>query len=165
MTTKTKGSGAISLDVHIRWMIRRDMPEVWEIEKACFPQPWSEEDFIRCLRQRNMVGMVAEYKGDVVGFDVYELHKHRLHILSIATRIDFWRHGIATRLIDKLKGKINPKTRRELTADVSEYSLNAQLFFRSQGFRCAKICRDHFNDGTDAYFMRYRVRKSDVEQS
>lgn len=154
-----------AVDLHIRLMIRRDMPEVLEIEKACFPHPWTEEDFIRCLRRRDVIGMVAEYKGDVVGFDIYELHKNRICILSIATRSDLRRHGIGTQLIDKLKSKMSPQRRHELNADVSEYSLNAQLFFRSQGFRCAKILRDHFNDGSDAYFMRYRVRKSDGEQS
>lgn len=30
----------------IRWLIRRDMNEVLEIEKDCFAIPWSEEDFL-----------------------------------------------------------------------------------------------------------------------
>ena len=41
---------------HIRWMIRRDMPEVLAIEAASFEFPWLEDDFIRCLRQRNCIG-------------------------------------------------------------------------------------------------------------
>ena len=53
-----------SLNVHIRWMIRRDMPEVLAIESGGFANPWTEEDFIRCHRQRNCVNMVAEL-GDV----------------------------------------------------------------------------------------------------
>ena len=47
------------LQVHIRWMIRRDMVDVLDIESAAFEFPWSEEDFIRCLRQRNCIGMIA----------------------------------------------------------------------------------------------------------
>ena len=38
------------LKVHIRWMIRRDMPEVLDVENDGFEFPWSEDDFIRCLR-------------------------------------------------------------------------------------------------------------------
>ena len=49
------------LRIHIRWMIRRDMPEILEIEKQSFEFPWCEEDFIRCLRQRNCIGMVRQY--------------------------------------------------------------------------------------------------------
>ncbi len=36
--------------VHIRWMIRRDMPEVLQTEQESFEYPWTEEDFLRCLR-------------------------------------------------------------------------------------------------------------------
>ncbi len=72
--------------VHIRWMIRRDMPEVLAIENRSFEFPWSDEDFIRCLRQRNCIGMVAEYDERVVGFMIYELHKNRLHVLNFAVR-------------------------------------------------------------------------------
>ena len=39
--------------VHIRWMIRRDMPEVLEAEQQSFDYSWTEEDFLRCLPQRN----------------------------------------------------------------------------------------------------------------
>ena len=47
------------LRVHIRWMIRRDMAEVLEIERGAFEFPWFEEEFIRCLRQRNCIGVAA----------------------------------------------------------------------------------------------------------
>jgi len=70
--------------IHIRWMIRRDMAEVIAIETESFEFPWSEDDFVRCLRQRNCIGMVAEMDDQVVGFMIYELHKNRLHILNFA---------------------------------------------------------------------------------
>ena len=63
------------LGVHVRWMIRRDMPEVLTIEQEAFEFPWSEEDFTRCLRQRNCIGMVAEMADSVVAFMIYELHR------------------------------------------------------------------------------------------
>src|SRR5204862_6467086 len=64
--------------VHIRWMIRRDMPEVLHTEQQSFEFAWTEEDFLRCLRQRNCIGMVAEHGEKVVGFMIYELHKAKL---------------------------------------------------------------------------------------
>ena len=38
--TGTRGSDASALPVHIRWMIRRDMPEVLAIEQDSFEFPW-----------------------------------------------------------------------------------------------------------------------------
>ena len=54
---------------HIRWMIRRDMPEVIEIEHAGFAigQQWTEEDYILSLRKRNRIGIVAEVGDKVAG--------------------------------------------------------------------------------------------------
>ena len=70
--------------VHIRWMIRRDMPEVMRTERASFEYSWTEDDFLRCLRQRNCIGMVAETGDSIIGFMIYELHKTRLHVLNFA---------------------------------------------------------------------------------
>ena len=65
--------------VHIRWMIRRDMPEVLAIElPKALTSCWCEEEFLRVLRQRNCIGMVAEVGEQVVGFMIYELHKNKL---------------------------------------------------------------------------------------
>src|SRR5215217_8821257 len=88
--------------VHIRWMIRRDMPEVLQTEQQSFEFAWTEEDFIRCLRQRNCIGMVAEHGERVVGFMIYELHKTRLHILNFAVAPDVRRRAIGRQMIEKL---------------------------------------------------------------
>ena len=72
--------------VHIRWMIRRDMPEVLAIEHAHESTPWPEEEFIWVLRQRNCIGMVCEDRDKIVGFMVYELYRTRINILKIVLK-------------------------------------------------------------------------------
>ena len=90
--------------VHIRWMIRRDMPEVLAIESDGFEFPWCEDDFVRSLRQRNCIGMVAELGERVVGFMIYELHKSRLHILNFAVAPHARRSGVGRQMVEKLIG-------------------------------------------------------------
>src|SRR5262249_56138096 len=80
--------------VDIRWMIRRDMPEVLQTEQESFEFAWTEEDFLRCLRQRNCIGMVAEQGEKVVGFMIYELHKAKPHILNFAVHPGWRRLGV-----------------------------------------------------------------------
>ena len=104
------------LRVHIRWMIRRDMPEVLDIERESFEFPWFEEDFIRCLRQRNCIGMVAEHAEHVVGFMIYELHKTRLHILNFAVAAGVRHRSVGTQMIEKLVGKLSSQRRTEIIA-------------------------------------------------
>ena len=145
------------LRVHIRWMIRRDMPEVLQIEEASYDFPWSEEDFLRCLRQRNCIGMVAELGEKVVGAMIYELHKARLHILNFAVHPAFRRQRIGSQMIQKLVSKLSSHRRTAITLDVRESNLPAQLFFREAGFKAVKVLRGFYDDtAEDAYLLQYR---------
>ena len=153
-----------SVCVHIRWMIRRDMPAVLGIENACFEFAWNEEDFIRCLRQRNCIGMVAEEDDQVVGFMIYELHKNRLHILNFAVHPAHRRGGIGSAMVNKLLGKLSHERRNRIMLEVRETNLDAQLFFKSIGFRAISVLRDFYDDTIeDAYLMQYRYQPTPEE--
>jgi ribosomal-protein-alanine N-acetyltransferase len=139
-------------------MIRRDMPEVLQTEQQSFEQPWSEEDFLRCLRQRNCIGMVAEQGEKVVGFMVYELHKTKLHILNFAVFPGFRRKAIGAQMVAKLISKLSSHRRTRITLEIRETNLAAQLFFRTQGFLATRVLRNYYEDtGEDAYLMEYRL--------
>ena len=146
------------LQIHVRWMIRRDMPEVLEIEQEAFEFPWSEEDFTRCMRQRNCIGMVAEIADSVVAFMIYELHRSRLHVLNFAVRRSHRRLGIGTQMMEKLVAKLSPERRNRIVLEVRERNLPAQLFFRSLGYRAISVLKDFYQDTTeDAYLMQYGI--------
>lgn len=142
--------------VHIRWMIRRDMPEVLNIESASFEFPWTEDDFVNCLRQRNCIGMIAEHDERVVGFMIYELHKSRLHIINFAVAREYRRRGVGSQMLQKLVGKLSHQRRNKILLEVRETNLQAQLFFKENHFRAVSVLRDFYDDTTeDAYLMQF----------
>ena len=144
--------------VHIRWMIRRDMPEVLQTEQESFEYAWTEEDFLRCLRQRNCIGMVAEQGERVVGFMIYELHKAKLHILNFAVHPQYRRYGVGGQMVSKLISKLSSHRRTRITLEVRETNLAAQLFFRAQRFKAIQVMRAFYEDsGEDAFLMQYRL--------
>jgi ribosomal-protein-alanine N-acetyltransferase len=152
------------INVHIRWMIRRDMEEVLEIEKASFEFPWLEDDFLRCLRQRNCIGMVAEYDERVVGFMVYELHKDQLHVLNFSVRPDVRRRNVGQQMVNKLIGKLSRKGRNRIMLEIRETNLAAQMFFKNLEFRAVSLLRDYYDDTVeDAYVMQYRFQEEAAE--
>ncbi|HEX5104533.1 MAG TPA: ribosomal protein S18-alanine N-acetyltransferase [Pirellulaceae bacterium] len=138
-------------------MIRRDMPEVLAIESQSFEFPWSEEDFVRCLRQRNCIGMVAEHNERVVGFMIYELHKNRLHILNFAVNEQLRRRRVGSQMVRKLASKLSRERRNRIMLEIRETNLAAQLFFRAAGFRAISVLRAFYEDTPeDAYLMQFR---------
>ena len=147
-------------------MIRRDMPEVQEIEQQSFEFPWSDDDFIRCLRQRNCIGMVAEHSERVVGFMIYELHKNRLHILNFAVHPDFNRRGVGLQMVKKLVSKLTAQRRNRIMLEVRETNLPAQLFFKHLGFRAVSLLREFYEDTPeDAYLMQFRLEANAEQES
>jgi ribosomal-protein-alanine N-acetyltransferase len=154
---------ARELKVHIRWMIRRDMPEVLEAERQSFEYAWTEEDFLRCLRQRNCIGMVAECNDRIVGFMIYELHKTRLHVLNFAVHPQYRHQGVGSQMATKLIGKLTSHRRSKVTLAVRERNLDAQLFFRQLGFKATKVLRNYYEDsGEDAFQMEHRLGEEET---
>lgn len=143
-------------DLTIRWMIRRDMPEVLRIENDSFEFSWIEDDFLACLLQRNCIGMVALLNGDVAGFMIYELCKSKLHVLNFAVAPRHRRKGIGTQMVTKLKNNLSQQRRKSLTLEIRESNLDGQLFFRSQRFLAVDVLRGHYEDcDEDAYVMQF----------
>lgn len=145
---------------YIRWMIRRDMAEVLDIENRCFADfEWSEADFIYYLRQRNCIGMVAEHKDAVIGFMVYELHAHRLQLLNFAVSPEFQRQRVGVAMVNKLISKLTPNyvgRRDRILTEVRESNVPAQKFFAACGFKATSILRDFYEDtDEDAYAFAY----------
>jgi len=148
-----------NLQTQIRWLIRRDMAEVLEIERESFEFAWTERDFLCCLRQRNCTGMVAEtiqQPYQITGFMVYELHKSKLHILNFAVDPKARKRGVGSHMVAKLVDKLTQQRRNEIFLEIRETNLPAQLFFKNKGFRAVSVLRNHYDDTSeDAYLMRY----------
>ena len=146
----------LSIRTHIRWMIRRDMAEVLGIEKESFSHPWTEEEFLISLRQRNVIGMVAELGEKVIGFMVYELHKTKLHIINFAVAPQYRRRGIGQRMIHKLATKLSSHRRSRITLEVRETNIDAQRFFKAQEFKATRVLRGYYEDTEeDGYVMQF----------
>jgi len=151
-----------SISVEIRWMIRRDMPEVLDIESECFEFPWLDGDFIRCLRQRNNIGVVAEHEGHIVGFMIYELRKKRIHVLNFAVHPDFRRENVGSRMVQRLVAKLSSQRHDCILLEVRESNLPAHIFFRENGFKQISVLRNFYEDSPeDAYLMQRKYEQND----
>ena len=150
------------IKVHIRWMVRNDLPDVLNIEHFN-RESWLEKDFITYLRERNHIAMVAEYKNKVVGFMVYELDSTVIHIEKLAVHPEFRRKGVGSQIIAKLLAKLGGK-RKAIDLVVHERNVNLQLFLKSNGFKAVDIIHGYF-DKEDGYLMNFCEGKSNEQNS
>lgn len=146
----------------IRWLIRSDMDEVLEIERRSYQFPWTEEEFLVCLRQRNCIGTVYDSPQNLIhGFMIYELHKSTLRLLNLAVAPEVRGTGVGRAMVQRLIDKLSDQKRRFVEAEVRETNLKAQLFFSAAGFRAARMLRKHYDEtNEDAILFRYTLPES-----
>jgi ribosomal-protein-alanine N-acetyltransferase len=149
MTTATQ-----PLVTFIRWGIQRDVPQLLRIERASFPAPWAEDDFIAVLRKRNCILMVAERNERILGYLVYRLSADGLTVLNLAVDPAVRRQRVGWQLVLKLAAKLGSHRRDWIDAVTSERNLPAHLFFRACAFRAVEVLPGEYGDD-DGYRFRF----------
>jgi ribosomal-protein-alanine N-acetyltransferase len=151
-TTRPDSDGVL-----IRFVIRKDMPDVMRIENGSFEHQLSEKEILGLLAQRNTLGVVAERNGKVVAMMIYELHPKLLNIYRIAVLPEHRRCGIASKLVSRLTSTLETQRRDAVCLDISEVNLPGQLFFAANGFRATAVINDRWEGFSEAaYVMCYK---------
>jgi len=143
-----------------RWQIRRDRGRVMEIDQMSSPDPWDDAAFSFEMRQRNVIGMVAEIYGPtgpvVAGYCIYELHKTELRFLKFAVHPDHRGRAVGSRLLSKIKTTLSVERRTRLSICVPETSSDGLAFLAKRGFRALGLEHAAFPDG-DGIEMLYQL--------
>jgi len=145
------------LDVHIRWMIKRDMPKVMHIENSSFEEPFNEELLTDLLRQRNVIGMVAEKDSLILGFMIYKLHKKVIYVMDLVVAKECRQAAVGSQFVKKLKEKLSLQKRPSIVIDVPETHLGAQLFLKDHEFEATDIVYSGCLHEEVEYRMRYEL--------
>ncbi len=147
---------ATDIKVHLRWLVRQDLPAVMTIE-AAGSLGWTEDELLRTLREENCIGNVAEFEANVVGYFVYEVGRTRMTLTNLVVHPSFRRAGVGRAMVEKLKTKVCGHRRNLLVAYIRETNLDGQRFLAAMGLKAVKVRRGFFADtGEDAYRMEWR---------
>lgn len=136
--------------VSIHYLIRRLIPDVMTIETLCFEQPWTEAEFDRCLSHRGIMGRAAFVDDLLVGYVVFELYDDRYDILNLAVDPDYRRQGIGEALISERIAHLSDEHRNNITAQISETNVDAQLFFSRLGFIASWITYNAYESSDES---------------
>lgn len=142
----------VALEYQIRWMMAKaDTAGMVEVEQLCFDAPWTGREFAAYVRRDGASGLVALQGRTLVGYVLFESRRKRTAVDNLAVHPDHRRQRVATRLLGSLLPQLHNAGIRRVTAAVREDNLEAQLFFRANGFR-AHVLRNYFHEPEeDAY--------------
>lgn len=158
--------------IHIRWLLRRDLPTAIQLDYLATGADYrNEESYLALLRQRNAIGMVAEEGGKfgrdghplpgsgwvMKGVMVYELHKPRLNLLRMVVHPEFQRAGVGTAMINRMKDKLWTG-RHTITTEVDEHNDAGIAFLAACGFR-----GEQAGDSIDFSYSVRQPRECEVE--
>lgn len=143
----------ISLQVHVRWLIRRDLDEVMGIERASFRdprEPWTEGRLLSSLRKSDVTGFVAESlagpEPEILGYMLVRIGSRNYELLRMVVLPGVRRLGIGREMINRLIRPLSPNGRNRLTIHVEDRNLGMQCFLRSCGIRAVGIRHGEFID-------------------
>jgi ribosomal-protein-alanine N-acetyltransferase len=142
--------------IKIEPMRENDLPEVMEIERDCFPAPWTESSFLYELRRNKEVATlkVARLDDQLVGYVCCWIIFKEVHIMNLAVYQDFRRLGIGDALIKTALKEAVDRGGVRATLEVRESNLPAIRLYEKLGFRVIAIRKNYYDaPKEDAFVM------------
>ncbi len=144
--------------VDIDFMNLGDLDEVLEIEKECFPFPWSERTFREELELKDSVYIVARLKDKVVGYAGIRFYQRQGHITTIAVAPRWRRNQIGEQLLLALLEIAKDRKVKSVVLEVNPANLPARNLYEKYGFKPIGLIPGYYrNEGADAVIMRLDI--------
>lgn len=139
----------------IEKMIASHVPQIAQLEKVCFSDPWSEKSIVSELENQLAYWLVA-VEGDIVaGYIGSQTVMGETDMMNVAVHPDFRRKGIAEALVNTLVDQLKLQGSHCLTLEVRASNMPAQKLYEKLGFSViGKRPRYYHNPKEDAIIMR-----------
>ncbi len=138
----------------IRRMDLDDLEAVTELEHLCFADAWTEEHFQFEISQSQVsVPLVAEIRGEIVGYIIPWFVEDEIHIANLAVSPVHRRKKIAEKLLQLVLKEGERQGSFYAYLEVRISNLPAIHLYRKFGFSEAGIRSAYYRDGEDALLM------------
>ena len=130
-------------------------PQIAELEKVCFADPWSVTSIETELTSRLSLWLVA-MEGDIlVGYVGSQTVIDESDMMNIAVHPDYRRQGIAEALVGALEKALRQQSSRALTLEVRDSNVPAITLYDKLGFTQVGLRKNYYrNPKEDARILR-----------
>lgn len=118
----------------IKEMIFADIPQVLEIERQSFSNPWSEQSLIESAEDRNNIYFVVKIEDEIAGYCGCKGIFDEGHILHIAIKEKYRGRGIGKEFLREVMHRVKDKGLNKFTLEVRESNEFAIKLYKGLGF-------------------------------
>lgn len=143
------------MDYPVIKLHEKHVKSVAELEKLCFPCPWSEEQFSAVLQDNytELYGICTE-EDRVIAYLLCSVVADYAEILNIAAHPDFRRKGLAKKLLDFWLSQSHIKN-AHIVLEVRAKNIPAQNLYAQCGFKQIHVRKNYYGDD-DALVMELK---------
>ncbi|XZE36516.1 GNAT family N-acetyltransferase [Pirellulaceae bacterium SH501] len=125
-----------------RWMLRSDVEAIARLERKAFRrsahpsyQPWTQQQVAKILSHGYVSGNVLFQNGSIVAYSILGHSRDYIAIYRLAVDPDHQGIGLGGRLVRGVMRSVEACKRNKVLVAVADDLVDAQLFFRSMGFK------------------------------
>ena len=131
------------------------IPQIAELEKICFNDPWSENSISSELNNRLSCWLVAMEEDVIVGYVGSQTVLGETDMMNIAVHPNYRKCGIATELINTLISVLSGQGSHSLMLEVRMSNEPAKRLYTNLGFEAVGIRKNYYrNPKEDALILR-----------
>lgn len=152
-------------DMLVRQANEKDVDDIYEIERLCFPDPWSRASLVHELTENpRAFYIVAEIDGKVVGYAGLWWVEDEGHITNVAVKPGYRNRRIASGIISVMIDFTQSKGIAHHTLEVRRSNDAAIGLYEKYGFRVEGVRKKYYlNNGEDALIMWRHCRNHEGE--
>lgn len=144
-------------------MGKANLSDVLNIERKCFPSPWSRTGFEEVLSREHSQAYVIKgmYRGRVrvIGYLCLWLFLDEMHILNLAIHPEFQRQGLGQKLLEHALDLAEKRGICWATLEVRKSNRVALSLYKKMGFEPVRIRPKYYTDNReDAVVMEKAIR-------
>ena len=135
-------------------MTSAHVPQVAQLERVCFQDPWSEQSIASELENPLSLWLVAMEEDRLLGYVGSQTVLDETDMMNVAVDPAARRQGVARALIQELTAQLKQRGSRKLSLEVRASNLGAIRLYESLGF--ARLgCRPGYyrNPREDAWIL------------
>lgn len=134
-----------------------DADAIYEIEKLCFPDPWSREAlYAEFAENPRAFYVVAEIEGEAVGYAGLWWVEDEGHIINVAVKPGFRNRRIGSQIIETMLDHTVRQGIRHHTLEVRMGNIAARALYEKYGFAVEGVRKGYYQVGHEDALIMWR---------